>query len=89
MKNKNIILVCVVLFTLLGESCKKWLDELPINTVTEDQAWKTGADAEGAVAAGFAIFRRALSGLTKDDTPATTRNGSWGDYFFLGRCPVG
>lgn len=84
MKNKNIIIVCVLLFSMLGESCKKWLDETPINTVTEDQAWKTGSDAEGAVAAGFAIFRRALSGLTKDDTPATTRNGSWGDYFFWG-----
>ena len=69
---------------LTTESCKKWLDELPINTVTEDQAWKTGSDAEGAVAVAFAIFRRALSGLTKDDTPATTRNGSWGDYYFWG-----
>lgn len=69
---------------LTTESCKKWLDELPINTVTEDQAWKTGSDAEGAVAVAFAIFRRGLSGLTKDDTPATTRNGSWGDYYFWG-----
>ncbi len=84
MKNKYIILLGVVLFSLMGESCKKWLDEKPINTVTEDQAWRTGSDAEGAVAAAFAIFRRALSGLTKDDTPATTRNGSWGDYFFWG-----
>lgn len=84
MKNKNIIIVCVVLVSMLTESCKKWLDELPINTVTEEQAWRTGSDAEGAVAAAFAIFRRGLSGLTKDDTPATTRNGSWGDYFFWG-----
>ena len=84
MKNKYIIIGCVWLIAVLGQSCKKWLDELPINTVTEDQAWKTGSDAEGAVAAGFAIFRRALSGLTKDDTPATTRNGSWGDYYFWG-----
>lgn len=84
MKNKTIILLCLVLVSITTESCKKWLDELPINTVTEDQAWKTGSDAEGAVAAAFAIFRRALSGLTKDDTPATTRYGSWGDYFFWG-----
>lgn len=84
MKNKYIIIGCVWLISVLGQSCKKWLDQLPINTVTEDQAWKTGADAEGAVAAAFAIFRRALSGLTKDDTPATTRNGSWGDYYFWG-----
>lgn len=84
MKNKYIIIVSVVLLSVVGVSCKKWLDELPINTVTEDQAWRNGSDAEGAVAAGFAIFRRALSGLTKDDTPATTRNGSWGDYFFWG-----
>ena len=84
MKNKIIITVCMVAIMLTTESCKKWLDELPINTVTEDQAWKTGSDAEGAVAVAFAIFRRALSGLTKDDTPATTRNGSWGDYYFWG-----
>ena len=81
MKNKIIITVCMVAIMLTTESCKKWLDELPINTVTEDQAWKTGSDAEGAVAVAFAIFRRALS---KDDTPATTRNGSWGDYYFWG-----
>src|SRR5690606_27939671 len=52
--------------------------------VTEEQAWKTAADAEGAVAKAFAIFRRALAGLTKADTPATTRNGAWGDHFFWG-----
>lgn len=84
MKNKTIIAICLMIIMITGESCKKWLDELPINTVTEDQAWKSGSDAEGAVAAAFAIFRRALSGLTKDDTPATTRYGSWGDYFFWG-----
>nr|WP_068888808.1 RagB/SusD family nutrient uptake outer membrane protein [Pedobacter panaciterrae] len=83
MKNK-IITMCLIILTLTGTSCKRWLDELPINTVTEDQAWQTGSDAEGAVAAAFAIFRRGLSGLTKDDTPSTTRNGSWGDYYFWG-----
>ena len=44
MKNKNIIIVCAVLLSLLTESCKKWLDQLPVNTVTEDQAWKTGSE---------------------------------------------
>ncbi len=83
MKNK-VIAVCLIVLSLTSGGCKKWLDEVPINTVTEDQAWKTGSDAEGAVAAAFAIFRRALSGLTKDDTPSTTRNGSWGDYYFWG-----
>lgn len=83
MKNK-IITMCLIIVILTGASCKRWLDELPINTVTEDQAWQTGSDAEGAVAAAFAIFRRGLSGLTKDDTPSTTRNGSWGDYYFWG-----
>ncbi len=58
-KNAYIVIFCLVLISVLGQSCKKWLDELPINTVTEDQAWKTGSDAEGAVAAAFAIFRRA------------------------------
>ncbi|MBX2923902.1 MAG: RagB/SusD family nutrient uptake outer membrane protein [Chitinophagaceae bacterium] len=81
---KNKIIIAVLIIALTGESCKKWLDELPINTVTEDQAWQKGSDAEGAVAAAFAIFRRALSGLTKDDTPSTTRYGSWGDYYFWG-----
>jgi tetratricopeptide (TPR) repeat protein len=83
MKNK-IITMCLLILILTGPSCKRWLDELPINTVTEDQAWKTGSDVEGAVASAFAIFRRGLSGLTKDDTPSTTRNGSWGDYYFWG-----
>ncbi|MGV8880321.1 MAG: RagB/SusD family nutrient uptake outer membrane protein [Sphingobacteriaceae bacterium] len=79
------VIAVFLLIVLLSEtSCKKWLDERPINTVTEDQAWKNGSDAEGAVAAAFAIFRRGLSGLTKDDTPSTTRNGSWGDYYFWG-----
>lgn len=82
---KNRLIATFLLIVMLGgTSCKKWLDEKPINTVTEDQAYRTGADAEGAVAAAFAIFRRALSGLTKDDTPSTTRNGSWGDYYFWG-----
>ncbi|RYY37404.1 MAG: RagB/SusD family nutrient uptake outer membrane protein [Sphingobacteriaceae bacterium] len=82
---KNKVIAAFLLVVMLAEtSCKKWLDEKPINTVTEDQAWQTGTDAEGAVAAGYAIFRRALSGLTKDDTPSTTRNGSWGDYYFWG-----
>jgi len=81
---KKIISMCLLIVILTGASCKRWLDELPINTVTEDQAWQTGSDAEGAVAAAFAIFRRGLSGLTKDDTPSTTRNGSWGDYYFWG-----
>lgn len=83
MKNR-VIATFLLLVMLTGASCKKWLDEKPINTVTEDQAYKNGTDAEGAVAAAFAIFRRALSGLTKDDTPSTTRNGSWGDYYFWG-----
>lgn len=83
MKNK-VIAMFLLIIVLAETSCKKWLDEKPINTVTEDQAYKNGADAEGAVAAAFAIFRRALSGLTKDDTPSTTRNGSWGDYYFWG-----
>lgn len=83
MKNK-ITSVFLLLVLLTGAGCKKWLDELPINTVTEDQAWRTGSDAEGAVAVAFGIFRRGLSGLTKEDTPATTRNGSWGDYYFWG-----
>jgi len=83
MKNK-VIAAFLLVVILAGTSCKKWLDEPPINTVTEDQAWQTGTDAEGAVAAAFSIFRRGLSGLTKDDTPSTTRNGSWGDYYFWG-----
>ncbi|MFC3198730.1 RagB/SusD family nutrient uptake outer membrane protein [Parapedobacter deserti] len=82
---KHIAIITGVVILLLGaQGCKNWLDELPINTVTEDLAWQTGSDAEGALAAAFSIFRRALSGLTKDDTPSTTRNGSWGDYYFWG-----
>jgi len=87
---RNKIIAAFLLVIMLAEtSCKKWLDEKPINTVTEDQALQNGTDAEGAVAAAFAIFRRALSGLTKDDTPATTRNGSWGDYYFWGDSRTG
>jgi hypothetical protein len=83
MKNK-ILIASLSILLLTTQGCKKWLDQQPINTVTEDLAWKTGTDAEGAVAAAFGIFRRGLSGLTKDDTPSTTRNGSWGDYYFWG-----
>ncbi len=83
MKNK-IIAISLSVLTLFATGCSDWLEELPTNTVTEDQAWKNGVDAEGAVSAAFAIFRRALSGLTKNDTPATTRNGAWGDYYFWG-----
>jgi tetratricopeptide (TPR) repeat protein len=82
---KNRVIAAFLLVVMLAETgCKKWLDERPINTVTEDQAWQNGTDAEGAVAAAYSIFRRGLSGLTKDDTPSTTRNGSWGDYYFWG-----
>ena len=83
MKNK-VLAIGLVILSLVNTSCEDWLDEEPLNTVTEDQAWKNGTDAEGAVAAAFAIFRRALAGLTKNDTPATTRNGAWGDYYFWG-----
>ncbi len=83
MKNK-VIAACLVSLMFVGQGCKDWLNELPLNTVTEDQAWQTAGDAEGAVAKAFAIFRRALAGLTKDDTPSTTRNGAWGDYYFWG-----
>ena len=76
--------VCLAALLLTTGSCKNWLDELPLNTVTEDQAWQNGSDAEGAIAAAYAIFRRALAGLTKDDTPATTRYGAWGDHYFWG-----
>ncbi|WP_188749084.1 RagB/SusD family nutrient uptake outer membrane protein [Parapedobacter defluvii] len=78
------LIVCLAGLVLMTGSCQNWLDELPLNTVTEDQAWQNGSDAEGALAAAFAIFRRALAGLTKDDTPATTRNGAWGDHYFWG-----
>ncbi|NGM64113.1 RagB/SusD family nutrient uptake outer membrane protein [Sphingobacterium sp. SGR-19] len=80
----NIILMSLGCLMLVFSGCKDWLEELPINTVTEDQAWQNGSDAEGAVAAAFSIFRRGLAGLTKDDTPSTTRNGAWGDYYFWG-----
>ncbi|WP_439581570.1 RagB/SusD family nutrient uptake outer membrane protein [Dyadobacter bucti] len=83
MRNK-IFIACLTSLMFVSQGCKDWLDELPINTVTEDQAWKSGSDAEGAVAKAFAIFRRALAGLTKADTPSTTRNGAWGDYYFWG-----
>ncbi|WP_025764196.1 RagB/SusD family nutrient uptake outer membrane protein [Dyadobacter tibetensis] len=83
MRNK-IFVSCLTTLLLISQGCKDWLNQLPINTITEDQAWVTGSDAEGAVAKSFSIFRRALSGLTKSDTPSTTRNGSWGDYYFWG-----
>lgn len=76
--------LCLAGLVVLTGGCKNWLDELPLNTVTEDQAWQNGSDAEGALASAFAIFRRALAGLTKDDTPSTTRNGAWGDHYFWG-----
>jgi starch-binding outer membrane protein, SusD/RagB family len=87
MKN-GIIAVFSISLLLFTASCSDWLDQQPIDTVTEDQAWTTGDDAEGAVAKAFTIFRRALAGLTKEDTPSTTRNGAWGDYYFWGdaRC---
>lgn len=81
---KKLTIIAFGLLILALGACSDWLDEAPINTVTEDQAWQNGSDAEGAVAAAFAIFRRALAGLTKDDTPSTTRNGAWGDYYFWG-----
>ena len=81
---KKISIIALSILVLFTSGCQDWLDEEPINTVTEDQAWRNGSDAEGAVAIAFAIFRRGLSGLTKADTPSTTRHGSWGDYYFWG-----
>lgn len=87
MKN-NIITILAAGLLFVSAGCSDWLNQQPIDTVTEDLAWTTGSDAEGAVAVAFGIFRRALAGLTKADTPSTTRNGAWGDYFFWGdaRC---
>lgn len=81
---RKVMLIGLLSLMLVAPGCKDWLNELPLNTVTEDQAWQTATDAEGAVAKAFAIFRRALAGLTKDDTPSTTRAGAWGDHYFWG-----
>ncbi len=84
MRNLKNIILCLLLLQFIITGCKDWLVELPLNTVTEEQALITASDVEGAVAAGFAIFRRAVAGLTKEDTPATTRYGNWADHYFWG-----
>lgn len=83
MRNK-IFFASLTLLMVVSQGCKDWLDQMPMNTVTEDQAWRSASDAEGAVAKSFSIFRRALAGLTKEDTPSTERYGAWGDYYFWG-----
>lgn len=89
MRYRDRVLGFLLSVLIFGSSCSGWLEEIPINTITEEQAWQTGSDAEGAVAAAFGLFRRSLGGLTAEDTPATTRWGAWGDYCFWGDCRSG
>lgn len=66
---KNLILLCMVLFSAGLISCENWLDIQPADTVTEEELFKEGAG-----------YRVALNGVYRQLASSTLfgRNLSWG-----------
>jgi hypothetical protein len=60
MKAKNQILYMTVL-VLLFTSCKKFLDQTPVSTATDQTTWKTEGDANAGVAACYSLLRSAFN----------------------------
>ncbi|HWV71558.1 MAG TPA: RagB/SusD family nutrient uptake outer membrane protein, partial [Pseudosphingobacterium sp.] len=58
---KKLIIIYIAGFFLLG-SCKKELNQLDPNNVTEVEYWKTEADVLGGLAATYKIFRSPFRG---------------------------
>ncbi|WP_207436099.1 RagB/SusD family nutrient uptake outer membrane protein [Sabulibacter ruber] len=50
----------LVVLLLLGSSCKDFLDLAPISSPTDSNFWKNEKEADAAVAAGYALTRKAL-----------------------------
>ncbi|TDW96051.1 RagB/SusD family nutrient uptake outer membrane protein [Dinghuibacter silviterrae] len=50
----------LLLLTLGGVSCKKFLDQEPVSSLTDATSWKTDADANSGVAACYALIRSAF-----------------------------
>jgi len=59
MKAKNQILY-ITTIVLLFTSCKKFLDQTPVSTPTDQTTWKTEGDANAAVAANYSLLRAAF-----------------------------
>lgn len=60
MKAKNKILYMTVV-VLLFASCKKFLDQTPVSTPTDQTTWKTEGDANAGVAACYSLLRSAFN----------------------------
>ena len=57
---KRIYIALLALVILGGASCKKFLDQEPVSTVTDATTWKTDADANSGVAACYSLIRSAF-----------------------------
>ena len=57
-RNKIIYISAIV---LLFTSCKKFLDQSPVSTPTDETTWKTEGDANAGVAASYSLIRSAYN----------------------------
>ena len=60
MKSKYILLY-ITLIGVLFTSCKKFLDQEPISTATDNTTWKSDGDANSGIAACYSLIRAALN----------------------------
>lgn len=60
MKAKNQI-IYITAMMLLFTSCKKFLDQTPVSTPTDETTWKTEGDANAGVAASYSLLRAAYN----------------------------
>ncbi|GGH09046.1 RagB/SusD family nutrient uptake outer membrane protein [Mucilaginibacter phyllosphaerae] len=54
-------LLYVAVILLLFTSCKKFLDQMPISTPTDQTTWQTEGDANAGVAASYSLLRSAFN----------------------------
>jgi hypothetical protein len=60
MKAKHIIL-SLAMVSLLSASCKKFLDQQPVSTSTDETSWQSDGDANSAVASIYGLIRSAYN----------------------------
>ncbi len=88
MKAKHIIL-SLAMVSLLSASCKKFLDQQPVSTSTDETSWQSDGDANSAVASIYGLIRSAFNtslavygyGDLPTDEFSQSQNASWQNVY--------
>lgn len=59
--NRKTAYVLIAIIFMAGAGCKKFLDQDPISTITDETTWQSDADANSAIAACYSLIRSALN----------------------------